>query len=355
MQQSGLQDVLSEIRARVGRYRHLSMNEQNTKATLIDPVLRALGWDLEDLDEVQREFKPKSADNPVDYALLILDRPRLFIEAKSLGGDLADRRWANQIMGYAAVAGVDWVVLTNGDEYRIYNAHTAVPVEEKMFRVVRVTEPETSVEETLNLLSKGQLQRKQIEALWSAHFVDRQIRPIVEGLFSPAPDASLINLMRRRLPGLSPNEIRQGLGRLRIRLDTLSEPSPPNGAVIDEETTVPAPTSRVPGKEGVTIQKLIQAGLIQPPSALKKRYKGRDLFAQIECDARITYDGNIYDSLSVAAGMARRSIIGAPAGYQYPPTNGWTFWQITISDGHVRNIDVLRERYVETQDPECLG
>jgi hypothetical protein len=128
----------------------------------------------------------------------------LFIEAKALGGDLTDRRWSHQIMAYAVVAGVEWVVLTNGDEYRIYNAHAPVPVEDKMFRVVHVTDTEPSVEETLDLLSKGQLQRRQIEALWSAHFVDRQIRPVIEGLFSPAPDASLINLVRKRLPNLSP-------------------------------------------------------------------------------------------------------------------------------------------------------
>jgi len=28
---------------------------RNTKATLIEPVLRALGWDLEDLEVLQRE------------------------------------------------------------------------------------------------------------------------------------------------------------------------------------------------------------------------------------------------------------------------------------------------------------
>ena len=36
-------------------------------------------------------------------------------------------------MGYAIVAGVEWVVLTDGNEYRIYNTHAPVPVAEKLF------------------------------------------------------------------------------------------------------------------------------------------------------------------------------------------------------------------------------
>jgi hypothetical protein len=44
-------------------------------------------------------------------------------------------------MSYAVVAGVDWVLLTTGDEYRIYNSHAAAPVEDKLFRSVRLSEP----------------------------------------------------------------------------------------------------------------------------------------------------------------------------------------------------------------------
>ena len=116
---NALHDVIALIRKRIARYQGESINEQNTKATLIAPLLRALGWDVEDLEEVHREYRHHPSDNPVDYALLDLRTPRLFVEAKALGRDLSDRKWANQIMGYAGVAGVEWVVLTDGNEYRI--------------------------------------------------------------------------------------------------------------------------------------------------------------------------------------------------------------------------------------------
>lgn len=85
---------------------------------------------------------------------MVLREPRLFIEAKSLGENLDVRRWANQIMGYASVAGVEWVVLTNGDEYRIYNSHAAVPVDEKLFRVVRVSDGSLEPRRRLNYCTK---------------------------------------------------------------------------------------------------------------------------------------------------------------------------------------------------------
>ena len=69
---AALGEILPQIRDRIVRYRSTPIGEQNTKAALIEPILRALGWDMEDLEEVQREYKPKSADNPVDYALSIL-------------------------------------------------------------------------------------------------------------------------------------------------------------------------------------------------------------------------------------------------------------------------------------------
>ena len=137
-----LEAVLATVRDRIARYQSQGIGEQDTKATLIVPVLRALGWDVEDLEDVKLEYKRRSADNPVDYALFLLREPRLFIEAKQLGARLDDPKWANQFLTYAMAAGVEWVALTDGNEYRLYNSHAAVPVEEKLFRAVRVADRE---------------------------------------------------------------------------------------------------------------------------------------------------------------------------------------------------------------------
>lgn len=79
---------MASVRGRIVRYRGQAIGEENTKTALIDPILRALGRDLEDLDEVRHEYRRKARDNPVDCALFLLGMPRLFVEAKALGENL---------------------------------------------------------------------------------------------------------------------------------------------------------------------------------------------------------------------------------------------------------------------------
>ncbi len=350
--------MLAQVKERVARYESSPIGEQNTKAALIEPILRALGWDVEDIDEVQREYKPKSADNPVDYALLILRTPRLFLEAKGLGENLNDRKWASQIMGYAVVAGVEWVVLTDGDEYRIYNSHAAVPVEDKLFRTVRINDENSRAGETLDLLSKERMTENWIDALWKAHFVDRQVRAATLAIFSSSgPDAALVRLLAMRVPALSRTEIRDSLSRARIHLDFPLEPGAvPKPPVPESRERVPVlsrPAPSVPKGAGpvaptawrdVSLQDLIASDLIKPPLELEKTYKGHHFTARVEADGRVTFDGKSYDSLSTSAGIARMSIIGAPPGRGHPQTNGWSFWRFRDEDGGVKPLDVLRRR-----------
>ncbi len=353
---SDLNEVLDQIRQRIIRYRDQAIGEQNTKSILIDPLLRALGCDVEDFEEVQREYKPKSVDNPVDFALFILRTPRLFVEAKALGGNLGDRKWANQIMGYATVTGVEWVVLTDGDEYRVYNAHAPVPIEDKLFRTARITDDASRAAETLELLSKAQVRENLIEVLWQSYFVDRQIRATIGDLFGPDPDPAFVRFVRNRLPKLSPAEVRAGLTRLRVRLDfpavpaaVPSPPSPPDEEPDQrrrESHDEPASAwgAGTPWRI-VTLQDLIGVGLVQLPLELQKTYKGHSLVGRITADGRVSWQGREYDSLSTAAGAARASIIGSRPGRKYPQTNGWTFWEFVDADGQRKPLDVLRQRY----------
>src|ERR1035437_3419652 len=220
-----LEVTLATVHERIAKYQRPGIGEQDTKAALIVPVLRALGWDVEDLEEVKLEYRRRPNDNPVDYALFVTRTARLFVEAKALGANLNDPKWANQMLGYAMAAGVEWVALTDGNEYRIYNSHAPVPVEQKLFRQVRLTDPGSRPAETILLLSKAQLADHLIDELWKAHFIDRQILAVLERLFGPDPDRSLVRLIRSQVPALMPGEIRAGLSRLRATFDFPRVPS----------------------------------------------------------------------------------------------------------------------------------
>lgn len=349
-----LEATLATVKERIGKYRGQVIGESNTKSILIEPVLRALGWDVEDLDEVRREYKRKPSDNPVDYALFLLRTPRLFVEAKALKENLNDDRWAKQIMGYASVTGVKWVVLTNGNEYRIYNSHASVPVEEKLFRSVTIASDEPGAAEALALLSRAQLQDNQIDVLWRADFVDRQVKAALDGLFTNETATDFLKLIRRRLPTLAPADIRASLGRALVTIDypillstevpqqVVSKPPEP---LADEKPV--RPTGEKTPWRNVTLQDLIRSGLIKPPLDIETPYKGHTLTATVEADGGFTWGGTRYESLSLAGGMARKSIVGAPPGREYPPTNGWTFWRYRRADGELRPLDELRRELHE--------
>ena len=117
------------------------MNEQDTKAACIDPIIESLGWDVRDPDVVRREFRPKERRRPCRL------RPRLTTDRgsqwrpRALGEPLDDRRFIKQTLGYAVMAGVPWCVLTDGDRWHLFNATATVDADAKLFWQVRVSEP----------------------------------------------------------------------------------------------------------------------------------------------------------------------------------------------------------------------
>ncbi|PWU08145.1 MAG: restriction endonuclease [Terriglobia bacterium] len=356
-----IESIVAKLRKRIHdiRDRREVIGEENTKATLIEPLLSALGWDIEELEEVRREYKRKPQDKPVDYALFLIREPRLFIEAKALGEDLTNRKWASQVLGYATVVGVRWCVLTDGDEYRLYNAHAEVDVDEKLFRSVRISISDEGQQihtlQTLTLLSKEKMGENLLNVLWNAHFVDRKVKGAVEQLFK-TEDLELIKLLRKKTTGLGRSEILASLKRaapirlefpvVRVNVDAKSKQTRPGNGPRTSR-------ARAEKKKSLTnlevrLTDLIAAGLINAPLGLEKEYKGVHLKAVVQTDGTVLLDSISYDSLSTAGGMARKSVIGSPPDRAYPQTNGWTFWKFRNESGKLMEIDVLRQQYLKS-------
>ena len=336
---SAVQDVLPVIRERIALHQGQGINEMSNRAVLINPMLKALGWDSEDLKLVQQEYRFQSSDNPVDYALMDGGKPSLFVEAKALGSNLGDQKWASQIMGYASVAGVEWVVLTDGNDYRIYNTHAPVPVAEKLFHAVRVADDDASVGEVLELLSRSGQPKDRLKAQWHAHFVDRQVNTALKRLFGPEPDESFVNLLGKGTADLTDEAVAASRRRVRAQFEF---PLVHGSAPVVSETTVDVPPLQATVSPKSVLPSLIRAGIIRPPLDLQRKYLGQTLSARIETDGAVTFQGNSYRSLSQAGNAAWLA-----AGYhgRRPSANGWTFWKFTDSDGQVKSIDVLRQRF----------
>jgi len=149
-----IDDYIEHAKALIER--HPTMSESNTVSTLIEPLLEILGWNIRDLDEVQREYAIRMGEKTeyVDIALKVNNRPVVFIEAKSVDTRLRDHL-AQQPIRYANAEGVSWCVLMNGRELRVYNAFWKIKgIERKMLLKLSINELKDKTDKLL-LLSKA--------------------------------------------------------------------------------------------------------------------------------------------------------------------------------------------------------
>ena len=114
----------------------LRENETRTRMALIDPLLRALGWDVSDPKVVTPEYK---ADGGwVDYALLRTDgQPAATVEAKKLGEALSPHRM--QMLNYANASGIKFAGLTDGDHWELYSVFEQVPLHDRKKLEISIT------------------------------------------------------------------------------------------------------------------------------------------------------------------------------------------------------------------------
>ena len=112
--------------------------EAQTRASLIDPVLSALGWEVTDPRLVQQEYRARGKS--ADYALLRADgKPEVIIEAKALGRRLRVKE-IDQTVAYAVILEAPLAALTDGDHWMLYEVFRRVPIEERKQFDIRVSD-----------------------------------------------------------------------------------------------------------------------------------------------------------------------------------------------------------------------
>ena len=171
--------------------------------------------------------------------------------------------------------------------------------------------------------------------------------------------------MRKHSDDLTLGDVRESLRRaqFKVHFPVVAPPSPkPQGsspAVSSAGSAASNPEAKAaswPASYAVSVQDLIDAGLVPSPLTLERSYKGVHLEATLGADGRVSFDGEAYDSLSTAAGMARRSVVGAPSDRPYPQTNGWTFWRCADgSGGSLRPVDDIRQSYLRQHPDDGEG
>lgn len=109
-----MEELIGRIRKRIGEGAY--GNEAAVSVGILMPILRELGWDSSDPDQVLPEFS--SGRGRVDFALCSPPRrPAIFVEVKGVGRSLDGDR---QLFEYAFHEGVPLCLLTDGREWSFY-------------------------------------------------------------------------------------------------------------------------------------------------------------------------------------------------------------------------------------------
>ena len=103
--------------------RNQDINESDTVTILMDILADVLGYDK--YDEITSEYAIKHTY--CDLAIKLDNTPRMLIEVKAAGLDLKSQH-IKQAVDYGSNSGVDWVVLTNGIQWKIYKIIFAKPI-----------------------------------------------------------------------------------------------------------------------------------------------------------------------------------------------------------------------------------
>lgn len=114
------QPVLANAKSR-------DVGESDTVMIITDMLSYILGYDK--YSEITSELAIKSTY--CDLATKIDGKIQMLIEVKAIGLDLKDN-FVRQSVDYAANAGIDWVVLTNGINWRIFRVTFAKPIDQEL-------------------------------------------------------------------------------------------------------------------------------------------------------------------------------------------------------------------------------
>lgn len=120
-------DGLKKYKPVLTRAEKQDLNESDTVTIIVDMLSDIFGYDK--YADITSEFAIKKTF--CDLAIRIDEQVKMLIEVKSIGTNLKDSH-LKQATDYGANAGIDWVVLTNGETWKIYRIIFSKPVEHEL-------------------------------------------------------------------------------------------------------------------------------------------------------------------------------------------------------------------------------
>jgi hypothetical protein len=266
--------------------------------------------------------------------------PLIMVELKRVGIDLAPKH-LKQASHYAVDAGCEWVLLTNGRDWRLYHVEFGQPPITKLVEQWNLVKDDLEVlSRKFDCISLKNLRKGFLNTLWQR--VDAlSPESFLQALVAPETIRT-IRLSIRRSTGVSVNADHV-VGALRKMLNETAASVLEDVEIVLPQAREKQDTTTHTRRSGprVGMAEILQCGLLDPGAVLFRDYQDQRFEAVIQADGTILFENKPYKTPSAAGGAVTEKF-----GIHSP--NGWVFWQVADSNGTPQPLETMRQKYMET-------
>ena len=261
-----LQEIIERLAEKIDNYKYLyQQNEMAVRDHILNPVLKALGWNPENPEEVRPNVF--TGEGVPDYTLFKNDKKVLFVEAKNLSVEVEQKKVLSQLARYCFSEGMRYGVLTNGAMWVLFRSfEEGTTVEQRTIWKVDIFEDhKTTILSRLNTITKDNIEK--VDSLVNKlQILDQIWKEIIEDptYFVKGLSQAVDTLCRERCPDEHFDQI-EIEDFLQERIDNLLSP---------KEETLPTPKVKptpITGTEAEKI-KINRDKLFLHPGPAEKRY-----------------------------------------------------------------------------------
>lgn len=197
------QPIISSAKAR-------DCNESDTVTIVTDLLSELFGHDK--YSAITSEYAVGSTY--CDLAVKVHETIRLIVEVKAIGTDFRDQH-IKQAVNYAAHEGIDWVILTNAAQWRIYRVTFGKPIDFRQVAeidMLAIAPDDASQLEILYLLTRDGLERNALKA-----YLNHDRATSRHLIAAVVLDDDVLRCIRRELRRVNP-DVKFGIPEIRSKL-----------------------------------------------------------------------------------------------------------------------------------------
>ncbi len=213
-----LRRTILDRRAMILQAEKAANNESVTRRRIERIFDGLMGYDVFKHLSRERAIRGAGETEHVDFAIQMEEgqdaKPEIMVEIKRVSVDLAPKH-LKQVSSYAINAGCEWILLTNGREWRVYHVAFGQPPITKLMASWNILTDDVAVlADRFELISFKSVRKGALEKLWKKTNV---LNP--RNLLAAILSEDAVRLIRRDLKkdsgiSLSPEDIVSGVRRL---------------------------------------------------------------------------------------------------------------------------------------------